>query len=401
MSRNLWHAKPFLSVVGVGVLLLILAACNVATGGGDDGDAAPNDVENDSVESVDLDSLDFSTAGWTTDFSKAAAPLAEFHSGGPPRDGIPPIDDPTFVGVGDEPIADQEPVIAVELDSVARAYPLQILTWHEIVNDRIGDTPLAVTFCPLCHTAVVFDRTVDGEELTFGTTGNLRFSDLVMWDRQTETWWQQFSGEAVVGELVGEELLEVPSQLISMADFTERFPDGEVLSRETGHDRPYGSNPYTGYDDVNQPPFALQDVELDGRLSPKARVVSIQQGDALVAVPFDLLEDEVVLNETVVRRPVVLWWREGTTSALGADQIADSRDVGSVVVYERRAGGQVLTFSADGDVMVDAETGSRWNVSGTAVSGPLRGERLKPVVHDTPFWFAVGAFHPDARIVTA
>lgn len=400
--RNLWHAKPLISLVGVAVLMLILVACGVSTSGGDGGgSAAAGDVDNGSLESVDLDGLDFSTAGWTTDFSKASVPLAEFHSGGPPRDGIPPIDSPNFVGVGDESIADQEPVIAVGLDGVARAYPLQILTWHEIVNDTIGDTSVAVTFCPLCHTAVVFDRRVNGEELTFGTTGNLRFSDLVMWDRQTETWWQQFSGEAVVGELVGEELLEVPSQLISMADFAERFPDGEVLSRDTGHDRPYGSNPYTGYDDVNQPPFALQDVEFDGRLSPKARVASIQQGDALVAVPFDLLEEEIVVNETVVRRPVVLWWREGTTSALGADQIADSRDVGSVVVYERRAGGRVLTFSADGDAMVDAETESRWDVNGTATSGPLEGRQLKPVVHDTPFWFAVGAFRPDARIVTA
>ncbi len=396
--RVLWHAKPFLSLVGVAVLMLVLAACSIATdGGGDDGAAG----DDGSPESVDLGGLDFSTAGWKTDFSKASVPLTEFHSGQVPRDGIPPIDEPTFVGVGDEPIDDREPVIAVELDDIARAYPLQILTWHEIVNDTIGDTPLAVTFCPLCHTAVVFDRTVDGEELTFGTTGNLRFSDLVMWDRTTESWWQQFSGEAVVGELVGEELREVPSQLISMADFAERYPDGEVLSRETGHDRPYGTNPYTGYDDVDLPPFALRDVELDGRLSPKARVVSMQQGDALVAVPFDLLEEEIVLNETVVRRPVVLWWREGTTSALGADQIADSRDVGSVVVYERRAAGRTLTFSADGDAMVDEQTGSRWDAGGTAISGPLEGTQLKPVVHDTPFWFAVGAFRPDARIVTA
>lgn len=385
-----------LGVIGLALLLIVLTACNLSTPE-DGGDAAAGN----GAGSIDTSGLDFTTAGWETDFTKASVPLEEFHSGGPPRDGIPPIDSPTFVGIGDEPIADQEPVISLEVEGQARAYPLQILTWHEIVNDTIGGTPVAVTFCPLCHTAVVFDRRVGGRELTFGTTGNLRFSDLVMWDRQTESWWQQFSGEAVVGELTGTELEEVPSQLISMADFAERFPDGEVLSRDTGHERPYGQNPYTGYDDVDTPPFALQDVRPDGRLSPKARVVSIQQGDSLVAVPFDLVEQEVVLNETVVNRPVVLWWRSGTTSALGEEEIADSRDVGSVLVYERRAGGRVLTFSADGEEMVDAETGSRWDVNGTAISGPLRGEELRAVAHDTPFWFAVGAFRPDARIVTA
>jgi hypothetical protein len=247
---------------------------------------------------------------------------------------------------------------------------------------------------------VVFDRRVDGRELTFGTTGNLRLSDLVMWDRQTETWWQQFSGEAVVGELTGTELTEVPSQLVSMAEFAEQHPEGEVLSRQTGHERPYGQNPYTGYDEADTPPFLLRDRSSDGRLSPKARVVSIQQDERLLAVPFDLLEEgPPVVNESVAGLPVVVWWQPGTTSALGARHIAESGDVGSVVVYERAAGDRTLTFRRQGEAITDEQTGSTWGRDGVATAGALAGTKLSPVVHDTPFWFAVGAFRPDARVL--
>jgi hypothetical protein len=158
------------------------------------------------------DALSVPTAGWQTDFSQHSVPLSEFQSGGPPRDGIPPIDNPRYVSPAeaDTWLAPDEPVIAVALEQddehvVARAYPLQILLWHEIVNDTLGETPVTVTFCPLCYTAVAYDRRLEpgGTIYDFGTTGNLRHSDLVMWDRQTESWWQQFSGEAIVGELTG------------------------------------------------------------------------------------------------------------------------------------------------------------------------------------------------------
>ncbi len=350
----------------------------------------------------DLGGASFDPAGWETDFSRHSVPLDEFLSGGPPRDGIPPIDEPKFVPVGREDVDGREPVIALEVNGEAKAYPLQILTWHEIVNDEIGGRKVAVTFCPLCYTAIAFDREVDGRVLTFGTTGNLRFSDLVMWDRQTESWWQQFSGDAIVGELTGTTLEEVPAQLISMGEFRERFPDGLQLSRDTGHDRPYGSNPYVGYDDVDQPPFAFQGKPIDGRLSPKARVATVEGGQEFVAVPFDVLRDRPVINETVGPLPIVLWWRSGTTSALGDDSIRGSDDVGSVVVFDRRVDGRALTFEATaGAAIRDVETGTTWDAGGRATTGPLRGKRLRPVAHDAPFWFAVGAFRPDARIVDA
>src|SRR5216683_6952868 len=189
---------------------------------------------------VQLSGLRFSTRGWKTNFSKAQVPLSDIESGGPPRDGIPPIDQPKFVSPAEAGawMKDQEPVIAFELNGNARAYPLQILIWHEIVDDEVGGVPVAITFCPLCNTAIAFDRRVDGQTLRFGTTGNLRRSDLVMWsDDPGETWWQQITGEALVGDLVGRQLTMLPAEIVSFADFKAAFPSGQVLSRDTGNPR--------------------------------------------------------------------------------------------------------------------------------------------------------------------
>ena len=177
-----------------------------------------------------------STRGWKTDFSRHSVPYSEVFSGGVPRDGIPPIDDPKFTTPEQANgwLGEQEPVIAFELNGDARAYSLQILTWHEIVNDLVGDVPVAVTFCPLCNSAIVFDRRLEGIVYDFGVSGNLRNSDLIMWDRQTESWWQQFTGEAIVGELAGKRLTFIPASIISWADFKAANPEGKVLSRDTG-----------------------------------------------------------------------------------------------------------------------------------------------------------------------
>ena len=187
---------------------------------------------------------------WSTDFTRHTIPLDEIVSGGPPKDGIPAIDRPRYVPVAEARawLRDKEPVLVVEGGSVVRAYPYQVLIWHEIVNDDVAALPLAVTYCPLCNTALVFRREHGGRILDFGTTGRVRHSDLVMYDRQTESWWQQATGEAIVGELAGERLEAYPARTASWREFRESHPQGEVLSRETGFDRPYGRNPYVGYD---------------------------------------------------------------------------------------------------------------------------------------------------------
>jgi len=341
-----------------------------------------------------------STAGWETDFDKHNVPLSEFQSGGPGRDGIPPVDEPKPVGQeqAEEFLDDKEPVLVAEAGGDARAYPVQILIWHEIVNDDLAGRPIAVTYCPLCNSSLVFDRRVEGETLTFGTTGNLRNSDLVMWDRQTESWWQQLTGEAVVGALTGTKLEALPSQTLSWSDFKERYPDGDVLSRDTGHDRDYGANPYEGYDTADQQPFLL-DGEADRRLPPKERVAAAFVGDEVAVVPFPRLARERVVNAEVGGRPLVFLFKPGVRSALDAGAINDSKDVGTAAAFERTLDGRELDLRAEGDGFVDREGGSRFDITGRAVSGPLEGRRLPQVRHDQQCWFALAAFVPDARIL--
>jgi len=179
-----------------------------------------------------------------TDFTRCTVPLAEILSGGPGKDGIPAMDQPASRPVAEETSLDpQEPVISLQLNGQARAWPLRYLIWHEIANDTLGGIPVAATFCPLCNAAIVFDRRLDGQVLDFGTTGNLRKSDLVMYDRQTESWWQQYTGEAIIGELAGKTLSVLPSRLESWAEFSTRHPGGQVLVPADPDFRPYGANP--------------------------------------------------------------------------------------------------------------------------------------------------------------
>jgi len=218
-----------------------------------------------------------------------------------------------------------------------------------------------------------------------------------MWDRQTESWWQQLSSEAVVGKLAGKKLEVLPSQTLSWADFRKRYPQGDVLSRDTGTERDYGRNPYQGYDDPDSQPFLL-DGETDDRLSPKERVAAVTAGEETVVVPFSRLEKEPVVNEQVAGKPVVVFFKRGVVSALDAGSISDSKDVGTAAAFERVADGRTLDFERREDRYVDRQTGSSWDITGRAVEGELRGERLAAVRHDEQFWFALAAFVPDARI---
>jgi hypothetical protein len=349
--------------------------------------------------------LRVTTEGWRTDFTRTSIDLGEIRGGGPPKDGIPAIDEPRFESAeaARDWLDDRSPVISLEVAGEARAYPIAILMWHEIVNDTLGGIPVVVTFCPLCNTALVFEREVRGTVLDFGTTGNLRFSDLVMYDRQTESWWQQATGEAIVGERTGERLVFVPAQIISLEAFAEAHPDGDVLSRDTGHRRNYGRNPYVGYDEAGDRPFLYSGV-IDGRLAPKERVVTIGEGDEATAYPFSELRDVGVATGIVGGESVVVFWLPGVASALDTSVIDEGRDVGATGVFRPVADGRELTFRRDGGEdtpITDVETGSTWSVAGHAVAGPLAGARLEAVPHGNHFWFAWAAFAPETRVWTA
>jgi hypothetical protein len=340
---------------------------------------------------------------WRTDFSRHTVRLEEIVSGGPPKDGIPSLNYPRFVSVpeADTWLGAREPVVLLVEGEEAKAYPLQILIWHEIVNDDIGGRPVAVTFCPLCNTALAFDRRVDGRVLDFGTTGRLRYSDLVMYDRQTESWWQQATGEAIVGEQSGRKLEIVSAPVISWQEFKAQYPLGLVLSRHTGFDRPYGENPYAGYDEPSGSPIAsFFRGRRDDRLPAMERVAAVSLGGEDVAYPFSLLQRTKAINDRVGQVPIVVLWAPGTSSALDDRRIAAGRDVGSTGVFDRRLGSAALELEPAGPGrFVDRASGSEFDLLGHAVAGPLRGSALRPVPHGNHFWFAWAVFKPSTRIV--
>lgn len=344
-----------------------------------------------------------SSGDWSTDFSKHTVPLDEIVSGGPPKDGIPAVDDPRFAAVGeaDRWLADREPVVVVTVGRDAKAYPLQILIWHEIVNDEVGGTPISITYCPLCNTALAFDRRFDGRVLDFGTTGRLRHSDLVMYDRQSETWWQQATGEGIVGEYAGRQLTFVSAPLVSWGMFKEAYPDGSVLSRETGFNRPYGENPYERYDHLDNNPWRqFFRPRPDDRLPAMERVVAVTLGDATVAYPFSSLAEKRAVNDELEGAVLVVLWTPGMASSVDNRSIAEGRDVGASAVYSRSVGSRTLTFESAGDgAFRDRETGSTWDILGRAVDGELKGTQLEPVAYGNHFWFAWAVFKPETRIV--
>jgi hypothetical protein len=330
----------------------------------------------------------------------ASVPLEEIRSGGPPPDGIPAIDAPVFedVTAAGEWLQPRDPVLVVDLDGDTRAYPLAILTFHEIVNDVVAGEPLVVTYCPLCNSGLVFERTVDGQVLDFGTSGRLWNSNLVMYDRATRSLWSQFTGEAIVGDRLGTHLERIPMQIVALSEFAERWPDGQVLSRDTGHDRPYGTNPYVGYDSAESP--FLFSGDTGGSLPQMARVVTTGGETDPVAYPLEVLRSGRVVSDTVDGEPVVVLWAPGTASALDTPSISDGDDVGATGVFRAVADGRTLTLVPDGDDRFrDEQTASTWTVLGEAVDGPLAGTQLERVAHDDTFWFVQYAFRPDTRVV--
>lgn len=303
-------------------------------------------------------------AGWkrewpNTDFTRIGVDVSEI-DGNLPRDVIPSIDDPRFIKVsdvqlesgptssdsrayarrmraGDISLSLRDPVISLVIDGEARAYPLRIMMYHEIVNDDIGGRPVVVTFCPLCNAAVAFDRRIDGKTLDFGVTGKLRHSDLIMYDRQTYTWWQQFTGLGIIGAGQGRRLERLPARLESYRTFAARHPNGMVLMPDETSTAPYGRNPYFRYDTASRP-FLYRGGLPEG-IKPLARVVAVDG----TAYSLELLRSRGVIEENGYR----ISWRPGQASALDAHRVAEGRDVGDVVVQKLAPSGEYVDAPYD------------------------------------------------------
>ncbi|MEE9320868.1 MAG: DUF3179 domain-containing protein [Granulosicoccus sp.] len=367
-----------------------------------------------------------------TDFDKSSVALEDIQSGGPPKDGIPAIDSPVFVAheSASRWLDDSQPVVALIHSEKARAYPLQILIFHEIVNDVVGGKPVAVTFCPLCNASIVFDREVAGQLLDFGTTGRLRNSDMIMYDRQTESWWQQFTGRGIIGEYVDTQLNQLPSQIVAYGEFKASFPGGEVLSRDTGFSRQYGQNPYRGYDSIDSSPF-LYSGDIDPRLPPMERVLSlVLASDEVVGdsefdsetidepandtavvtggktvgetvttlIPITPLDNQPVLNLQFGGQSVVVLAATVANSALDASDISKSRKIPVAAAFSAIVGNKQLTFVVKEKGVFDQQTGSEWNAFGHAIAGTLKGQSLRQIDRGVHFAFAWLAFDPGATV---
>ncbi|MGH2627575.1 MAG: DUF3179 domain-containing protein, partial [Anaerolineales bacterium] len=320
------------------------------------------------------------------------------------RDGIPPVDAPVYETVDSASswVEDGWPVVVIVGSEEILAFPLPILLWHEVVNTQIDGATLTVTYSPLSGSARVFrGRDTSGEPLDIGTTGNLRFGNSVLYDRPTQSWWQQLSGEAIVGEQAGTALAALPSQVLPWPDFAAGYPEGRVLSRETGAVREYGYSPYAGMETAGDLPAlvgAFVAGEMDTRLRPMDRIAALAVAGNLRAYPFESLSALRVVNDEADGLALAIFWREGVRSLTDAARVGESRDVGSTGAYRRDVAGQRLTFEWTGGGFRDRETGSTWSLAGTAVAGPLRGEQLTRLDSVEAFWFAWSAIFPETEV---
>ena len=283
------YQYPILGVIGVVAVLVIMYAAAVMTV---PHQTAIDSIENTSVESSMTSQEQSLSQIQITDGTKHIVPLDRIKSGGPPKDGIPSIDEPNFVTASESNfVSDNDIVIGLQINGETKAYPLFILVWHEIVNDVVGGVPVAVTYCPLCFTNQVFERTVNGEVTEFGTSGKLYNSNLVMYDRNTDSQWSQAIGMAITGELTSHVLKRVPFDVAKWSDWKTLYPETLVLTTKTGHIRAYGSDPYGDY--YTDPQIIFPVENKDDRLHPKEIILGFDNDNIYKAYKLVDVEEKM------------------------------------------------------------------------------------------------------------
>jgi Protein of unknown function (DUF3179) len=315
---------------------------------------------------------------------KHIVPLDQIVSGGPPPDGIPSIDSPKFNSVidGNKFLGDSDKVVGININGDIRAYPLQILVWHEIVNDNVGGIPVAITYCPLCFTNQVFGRTVNNTILEFGTSGKLYNSNLVMYDRSSKSLWSQALGEGIVGKYAGIKLEKLPFDVAYWKDWKKIYPQTKVLSKDTGSARPYGADPYGDY--YTSPDILFPVSNSDNRLGLKEIVVGLENRDWSKAYKLQDIEKLKVINDQLNNKSVTLF----------------SSYPLMVRVFDPIVNGQSLLFESNSsnNTFVDKQTSSQWNFDGISIEGPMKGKHLLRLPIDEGFWFEWAAFHPGTKV---
>ena len=343
---------------------------------------------------------------WKTDSSKQIIPLNEL-TALLKRNAIKPLNSPRYLDneVVKDSLFNRQPVLAVEINGESRAYPLNILSSHEIVNDSIGNLLFSVAYCPLCNTAVVFNRKLNHNNkeytLKFGTSGMLRYSNLVMWDEETESWWQHINGEALVGELAGAKLEIIPSKIIALSNYFKYYPNGKTLFPviDTTYKTNYEINNYLRYDSIGKNP-RLFFTEIDNRLPAMEYVVAIEKDNSEKIYPLNLLKEQKVINDILDGDNIVLFYDSAMISNLDTREIKNGRQMGSATVFSANLDNQILTFVANENEngFIDNETGSQWNFIGRCISGKLENKQLKPITYSFDFAFAWFAFNPVCKV---
>lgn len=273
-------------------------------------------------------------------------PISEIMDGGPPKDGIPSIDNPKFIKVSEVNLNDEERILGVFENGIAKAYPIKILNFHEIVNDHFGDKPVVITFCPLCGSGIAFNAKIKGKPTTFGVSGLLYNSDVLLYDRETESLWSQLMFKAVSGSLVNEELEVLPTANTTWGNWKIKHPNSLVLSTETGFNRDYSSDPYPDYTSSSNLYFPVS--KKDDRFHPKELILGVVINGKHKAYPFSELKKS--------KKALIIDEFQGKKL-----RIEYSLDSNSAEVFDEK-----------------------WN--------------LVPAV--TNFWFAWYAFYPDTEVFT-
>ena len=362
-------------IIPIVVISIALAALSVSL----QSEFVPQTTFANSGKSDDADSSELVLM--ETNGVKHLISLDKIKGGGPPKDGIPSIDNPIFAGILDSNfMSDSDIVIGLDINGETKAYPLFILVWHEIVNDKVGDTPVSVTYCPLCYTSQVFERIIDNQEVEFGTSGKLYNSNLLMYDRLTESYWSQALGMAVTGELSGYQLDLVPFDLITWGDWKTLHPDTLVLTTDTGHIRSYATDPYGNY--YTEPRIMFPVEHSDDRINPKEIILGFHQNDIYKAYKQNDIESNIVINDSIGKTPIML------VSLFSQNSRA----------FERIIDDDILDFVYSNDKIFDSQTNSEWNYDGLAISGEYEGRQLNRMTIEPGFWFEWVAFHPNTLI---
>ncbi len=344
---------------------------------------------------------------WITDTTKHTVDLSDLTLA-VVKDALPTLDFPNFINKSDKKFNfyEYEPVIAICYNGEAKAYPLSLLTMYELSNDSVGLEQVMITYCPMCNAAMVFNRKIQKDDknylLQFGISGLLMHNDMIMYDKQTNTWWEQLMGEAIVGELAGAELKMMRALIISVKDYFDRYPNGKILSPEgisiidkkSGHHLFHHLN----HDNNNMDTTYFLPEKVDPRLPPLERVLDIHVADHIMIYPFSIIAKKEVINEIFDKMPFVIFYHKDMVSVLDEDDFAKSKKIGSATAFRSDLDGVNYTFHKKGNYFIDNQTGSVWDITGYCREGTLKDKQLMFLPHSNHFAFAYLAFFPEAEI---